>query len=88
MRPSLVSDGGMACRQSLFQFWSICEKEAFCYIQLLEKKLLAFAFMDKRQASLEDFLKQLIADMLYCYPIALLGFCSSLPLVPTFINLN
>lgn len=90
VRPSLGSDDGMECRQSRFQFWSsIREKEAFCYIQSLEKKLLAFAFTDKRQASLEDFLKQLIADTLYhCYLIALLGFCSSLSLVRTFINSN
>lgn len=88
VRPSLVSDDGMECRHSRFQLWSIHKREAFRYIQLLEKNLLAFTFTDKRQASLEDFLKQLIADTLHCYPIASLGFCSSLSLVRTFINAN
>lgn len=58
VRQSLGSDDRTECRQFLFQFRSIPEIEAFRYILSLEQKVLAFAFKDKRQASVADFFTQ------------------------------
>lgn len=70
---------GWECRPPPLPFWSTREKEAFHYTR-------SSSIKDERPASLAVFMKHSISHILYCSPIALHGFLSSLSLVGTFIS--
>lgn len=60
--------------------------EAFCYVHLLEQKVLTVTFRNKMKAAFQGFFKHQSVDMPYCFPISVYCCYCSLPLVQTFIS--